>query len=185
MTLSAEIIATLKSLDRDYPRYTLKDKSYIGKVCEIYDGDTVDVILYLPEDASFKKFRIKMFGYDSPERHPRSHLPNREHIRGKALESMEALWRYATNTDLFTYTHETLVRVECGEWDKFGRIVAKIYRIRDNDYNNIDFCVNDAMVENMYGVPHHSSHSQASNTQFKKHSRFLHNDEDAFLHTSF
>lgn len=145
-------VSHLKGLTRDYPRYTLKDKVYLGKVCEIYDGDTLDIILYLPDDNTFKRCRVKMHGYDSPEIHPRRDAPGREDIKCRALESMEALWQYSTNTELFTYNHTTLVRVECGDWDKYGRIFAKIYRIRNDNLDDIDFCVNEAMIANAFGI---------------------------------
>lgn len=159
ITTDAHPAVLLKQLNKEFPRYTLKDKVLLGKVCDIYDGDTVDVILYLPDDKSFKRYRIKMHGYNSPEIRPRSGTPNRQHIRGRALESLEALWKYATNTELFTYHHDTLVRVECGEWDKYGRVIAKIYRIHGGDLDDIDFCVNDAMIQNAFGLPLNSSSS--------------------------
>jgi hypothetical protein len=133
----------LKEMDRSFPLHTLKGNVYIGKVCEVYDANTLDAIIYAPEEDAFRRYRMKLNGYNP--------IPHTYWL--KTIETLEALWQYATDTDMFTYEHETLVRVECGDWDKYGRLQTTIYRVNNDDLDDVMFCVNDAMVQSGHGVP--------------------------------
>jgi endonuclease YncB( thermonuclease family) len=55
----------LQNLTDDIELFTLEGKTFQSKIVKVYDGDTCFAVFYLNNQPV--KFKIRMYGYDSPE----------------------------------------------------------------------------------------------------------------------
>ena len=129
----------------DYEDIDIKMFSFNGhkckvKIVDVYDGDTFTGIFFYKNDKM--KYKFRCYGYDSPEMKPLKTIPNRETIKKKAKESKQKFIELS-NCD------RNFVVVEFGNFDKYGRILAKVYRKDTNLY------VNDEMVKQGYAVEYY------------------------------
>lgn len=107
-------------------KFSLENKCVVGKCVHVYDGDTVHVIFRIPNlnDQAYK-WVIRLTGIDTPEMKSKDAAEKaaavraRDYLRGEILNK--------------------IVVVECGEFDKYGRLLGQIY------VN--DICLNHKMVE--------------------------------------
>jgi endonuclease YncB( thermonuclease family) len=103
-------------------------KSY-GRVIDIYDGDTIKVIL--PTFDSYYKFTIRLNGIDTCEIRSKDKV-----LQDNALKARNRLLELLTNNKVNTKndiknileSDVYLVWVECCNKDKYGRILANIYK---------------------------------------------------------
>ena len=86
---------------------------YRCKIVKIIDGDTVDVDIDLGFGVWMHKERIRLYGIDTPE------LRNHEQ-KIKAMESKRRLVELLNQT-------QNIVNVECGQFDKFGRVLVTLF----------------------------------------------------------
>ena len=106
-------------------KFSLEDKIFIGKVVEVYDGDTCKIAIYFKNE--FMKFTMRMLGYDTPE------LRTKNEIEKKfGYISKEMLERLILNK---------IVKVFCHKFDKYGRILCSIIVINMDNKEEIN--VND------------------------------------------
>jgi endonuclease YncB( thermonuclease family) len=129
--------------NKNFPRYSLKGCTCFGIAISIYDGDTCDLLLCLPnEENTIKRFRVRMMGYNSPEiRQPLLMDKNEKRIRkATAIAAKDKLW------SLLGGNTNEILKVECHNWDKYGRLLAKVYRINNNS-QYVEYCINDIMAE--------------------------------------
>jgi endonuclease YncB( thermonuclease family) len=121
----------------DLPYFTFKGNIFYAKPCNIYDGDTFSIIFEYKGELI--KYRCRCIGYDSPEMKPLLSNPNRKNeieLAHKARDRLEELLN----------KHKTkLVKIECFDFDKYGRLLVKIWNLVDEK------CINDIMVEEGYG----------------------------------
>tara|TARA_S200000501_G_C20725822_1_gene700547 strand:- start:107 stop:553 length:447 start_codon:yes stop_codon:yes gene_type:complete len=118
------------------PFYNLNNKKFLCKVVDIYDGDTCTIIF--KNNRKFQKYKVRMNGYDSPEMKPNKNIKNRSTIIKNAKNAKLALSNMILNK---------IVTIECGPWDKYGRLLGTIYI----KYNNKQLNINKWMIENNYG----------------------------------
>lgn len=102
------------SLGKDF---SFCGESFRAKVVEVYDGDTIRIVF---DVAGFGRvqWRARMVGYDSPEMKPPLSDPGREEIKKKAVAARVALVGRVLNK---------VVRCDCGEFDKYGRVLVMLY----------------------------------------------------------
>ena len=117
---------------QDVDLFSLKGNRYPCRIVSVYDGDTCTALFKM--DKNFVKFKVRMLGYDSPEMKPRINLPDREEIKKNAVLAKEAL---------ISKTKDKKIILECGNWDKYGRLLGTLY---DGDLN-----INEWMIESEYG----------------------------------
>ncbi len=135
--------------------FSLQNQSFTAKVVDVYDGDTCTVIFYYL--GKWMKYRVRCLGYDSPEMKPSKQIPDREEYIRKAMEARNYFASCVTNCviDLKTPytktemkalidTNTKLIRLDCGGWDKYGRLLGDFYV--DGRY------INEMMVQCEYGV---------------------------------
>nr|QFG74487.1 MAG: hypothetical protein [Megaviridae environmental sample] len=122
------------------PTFSLKDQIKKCKVVDIYDGDTCKVVFNLKD--KLYKWTIRMEGYDTPEMRPPLSDPNRDNIKKLAILSKNYLITLINRPNQLVY-------IKCGGFDKYGRLLGKIYT--DKKCEN---CVNDIMIEKGYGKPY-------------------------------
>lgn len=111
------------------------------KVVDVYDGDTITVTFSYR--CKIIKYKVRMYGYDSPEMKPSKDMINRDTEIKKAKEAKAYLEKLIGNK---------IVILECGKFGKFGRLLGKIY-IKGSCFKN-GLYVNGHMVERGYGKPY-------------------------------
>ena len=63
---------------KDTPLFTFVGKTVTAKVVDLYDGDTVDAVLWV--DQKMQRFKVRMYGYDAPESKPLKTVEHRERV---------------------------------------------------------------------------------------------------------
>lgn len=117
---------------KDVTLFSLKGNRYPCRIVSVYDGDTCTALFKM--DKKFVKFKVRMLGYDSPEMKPRLNIPDRDKIKEDANAAKEALILKTKNEKII---------IECGDWDKYGRLLGTLY---DGNLN-----INEWMIESEYG----------------------------------
>jgi endonuclease YncB( thermonuclease family) len=126
--------------DKDVPYFSLKGMTFYAMPCHIYDGDTFDVIFRYKEELI--KFRCRALGYDCPEMKPLLSNPNRIHEKELAILSKNKLLE-------LLYKHPTkLIKIECFHFDKYGRLLIKMWNMVDEK------SINEIMIEDGYAKPY-------------------------------
>lgn len=133
-----------KSLDV----YKLKGK-FRCKVVEVYDGDTITIILF--NKCGFEKHKLRMYGYDSPEMKPKKNVPNRNQEIEMAKISRDKLKELIL---------DKVVIFESKGYDKYGRLLGNIYK--RNFCNKLN--INIYMVQNGYGYQYFGGTKKNPNT---------------------
>lgn len=124
--------------DENVDYFTFEGMTFYAKPCNIYDGDTFSIIFMFKGEAI--KYRCRCYGYDTPEMRPSLKDPNRENEKKLALEAKNRF------IELLNKNDTKLVKVECLNFDKYGRLLVKVY-------NNIDeLSINEIMVNEGHGV---------------------------------
>ena len=123
--------------DKDVPYFNFKNKSFIAKPCHIYDGDTFSVIF--DYHGELIKYRCRCYGYDTPEMRPLLKNPNRDHEKKLAYAAKARI------IELLEAHPSKLIRIECLDFDKYGRLLIKAF-------NNVnEKSINEIMVEEGHG----------------------------------
>ena len=108
-------------------------KSY-GRLIDVYDGDTIKVIL--PAFGSYYKFTMRLNDIDTCEIRSKDKI-----LQNNAIKARDRLFELATNSKVNTKndiknlleSDVYLVWVVCCNKDKYGRILANIYKDKDKD----------------------------------------------------
>jgi len=133
------IIQQLKSLQNkeEMKCFSFKGKTFLGLPTNIYDGDTLSILfMYNGEPI---KYRCRSLGYDSPEMKPLLSNPNREN------EKVFAIAAKTRFTELLNKNPEGVVKFECFDFDKYGRLLVKLWNLVDEK------SINDMMIEECHG----------------------------------
>lgn len=148
-----------ESMEEELMRATKgKDFSFEGawllaKVVDVYDGDTLRIVFWYRREII--QYRARMNGYDSPEMRPPKSKPNRDAEIAAAKNAKEALaGRLETG----------LIRVHCGGFDKYGRLLITAYTRDTRDTRDgagqaaaeppRGQSVNEWMIKSGHGVPY-------------------------------
>lgn len=116
-----------------------KNFQEIGKVVNVYDGDSVKIIM--PFDNKLYRFTCRLEGIDTPEIRSSSELEKtfakkvRDQLREKAMNK--------------------LVSVKCSGLDKYGRLLAII------QLDNEEKTVNDWLIEEGYAFKYDGGTKQS------------------------
>lgn len=125
-TLDTSINKSSKQILLSDCTYKNTDKfSFIGKIFEakcvkVYDGDSITVVFKLFDE--FKRFSVRMNGYDSPE------------IRSK--NDTEKQWAIKSRDFLSDLILNKIIYLECNDYDKYGRILG-VVKINNKNVNLI------------------------------------------------
>ena len=137
---SKNIINQLKIQDEKMDYFSFDGLCTLARVVDIYDGDTCTIIFNY--NNQFIKYKIRAFGYDTCELHPRKNIENRDQHIAKATSQQQA---FAT---LLMY-NEGIVEVQMRGFDKYGRILGIFY---GQDKNT---SINDIMVHRYDAKPYY------------------------------
>ena len=119
--------------------YKLKG-NYRCKVVDVYDGDTVTIVLL--NKLGYEKHKLRMYGYDSPEMKPKLNHPNRDEEIRKAKEAKKYI------SDLIL---NKIVEFESMGYDKYGRLLGKLYLL--NCCSKVE--LNQLMIDKGHGYSYH------------------------------
>lgn len=118
--------AELNGIDGEkLPLFTLDKCVFDAKIVRVYDGDTCFAVFKLHNQHV--KFKVRLQGYDSPEMNPPLDSKNREREKKAAQTCKEELEKHVLNK---------IVKLRCGKWDKYGRLLGTLYvdNININNY---------------------------------------------------
>lgn len=138
-----------KLLELNYkttPEFSLDGSTLLCRIVDVYDGDTVTAAMLLHNQPV--TFRCRLLGIDAPEM---KNSTKTEAIAARnALISMCSSVAFsnpdATRDDVRTHLeiHKKLMRVECGDWDKYGRLLVTL---KSHDGNFRATSCNQALID--------------------------------------
>ena len=129
----------LKYKTNELELYKLKG-NFRAKVVDVYDGDTITIVIF--NKYGFEKHKLRMYGYDSPEMKPKLDVPDRENGIAKAKEAKKFLSDIVLNN---------IVEFESMGFDKYGRLLGKIYQLEY--FSKVD--INQLMIDNGHGYAYY------------------------------
>tara|TARA_B110000438_G_C15605664_1_gene560012 strand:+ start:424 stop:849 length:426 start_codon:yes stop_codon:yes gene_type:complete len=123
----------------DAPDFSFEGQEIEAKVVSVYDGDTVRVVF--PLQSVMYKWNCRLTGVDTPELRTRCKLEKeygykvRDYLRDKILNKV--------------------VKIKCGDFDKYGRLLIEII-CKD------DTCsVNQWLIDNDYAFAYDGGTKQS------------------------
>lgn len=119
-----------KHIPNDAELFSLNGYNTYCRVIKCYDGDTIHVIFKF--NKTYKKFKVRLYGIDCSE------------IKSQSECSKNAK-EYIENMIL-----NKIVRLECLKYDKYGRILGKIYTLPNNIFINTEL-INRGFAIQYYG----------------------------------
>ena len=127
-------------------KFSFKDQTMIAKCVKCYDGDTITVILAVENNVH--KFSVRFLGIDCAE--IKSSNPEERELGKKARDF------------LASRILNKFVILKCGEFDKYGRILAEVYETQTNKNEPVkplkwENSVNYLMLENKYGYKYYGA----------------------------
>jgi len=135
------------------PTYSLKGIRTRCKVVNVYDGDTLWIVISL--HGSLYKYKVRMLGYDSPEMKPPLSQVNRDLEIQAAVQAKAHIIQLLDGKEVY---------VEFMEYDKYGRPLAKLYtHAKPLCCLGVleETCVNDEMVQNGHGKTYDGGKKEA------------------------
>lgn len=143
----------LMNATNDIALFSLEGQTLVGKIVNVYDGDTCKVVFRL--GGELLKFNCRMNGYDTPEMRPPKSKPGREKeiVAAKAAKArlIELVMGFGQ-----------LVRVKCGKFDKYGRLLTDIY------VEGQEKSVNQMLVDEGFGYEYGGGTKNETFAQDKK-----------------
>jgi len=126
--------------DKTIPYFSFKGKTFYALPCHIYDGDTFSVIF--DYKGELVKYKCRCMGYDTAEMKPSLKDENR-------LEQKELAHKAKDRLIELLGKHETkLIKIECLDFDKYGRLLINIWNMVDEK------SINTIMIEEGHGKPY-------------------------------
>ncbi len=98
---------------KDAPEFSLNYKTFLAKVSKVTDGDTIRAVIYL--NAAPTRFVFRLNGIDTPE----CRKGDAKEFGKRVKEILQGM------------IEGKIVKIEAGDFDKYGRILAKVYTFAD------------------------------------------------------
>lgn len=138
---SKELLDKIEKQDKEKMKcFSFKDHIFYGYPTNIYDGDTFSLLFVYKDEVI--KYRCRCTGYDSPEMKPSLSNQNRDNEKALAHKAKERLIELLGK-------HETkMIKVKCGDFDKYGRLLIEIWNMVDNE------SINEIMIKEGHGKPY-------------------------------
>jgi endonuclease YncB( thermonuclease family) len=115
--------------------FSYRNKKFYVKIVSLYDGDTGRMVFR--DNLRMIQYKFRLYGVDTPEMKPLMSLPNRDEEIKKAKKAKEFLEKEILNK---------VVYVECLDFDKYGRILVKIYPSKSSKD-----LINQKLIEKGFG----------------------------------
>jgi endonuclease YncB( thermonuclease family) len=136
MMPSPDEIARFSPYDKHSPQWTLSGLDTLARVVSIYDGDTLMAVV--PCAGGFFRFSVRLDGIDTCEMNSAAAAN-----RNIARLARDRLGQMITNTDFgwddVLERDVCLVRLKCGGFDKYGRLLASVFSAgtQKKSYNDV------------------------------------------------
>jgi len=117
------------STDTNTPYVSYENIKQLVKILRIVDGDTIDVAMYHQETKKIFKYRIRLYGIDTPESKPLKSNPDREQEMAAAKMSKQAM------IDKMQENNNVVV-VKLYKPDKYGRLLGTFYGKNEENIND-------------------------------------------------
>lgn len=149
--------SVFKDFDYKTPEFSLKGEKQYARVVDIYDGDTLSVVIRLFDQSSFFKFQARLQGIDTCELKSAS-ARNKELARKARFKIIETLCPNnplltidISKNDIKSYLSKNIivVWVECFSFDKFGRLLIDIFPTKDSQ------SLSDMLLSCRLAYPYH------------------------------
>jgi endonuclease YncB( thermonuclease family) len=134
----------------DVPEFSLNGINTIGKIVDIYDGDTCKIILIYENNLLLFNCRLK--NVDTPEMKPLKTKINRDVEIQNAIKCRNKLIQISTNCNIdlddkltkkelqsILLDNNKILKIKCYEFDKYGRLLVELF------FN--DKSINDILIE--------------------------------------
>jgi endonuclease YncB( thermonuclease family) len=158
-----DLINELKNIKSDdINEFSLNNIKTIGKVVEIYDGDTCKIVLIT--NNMLYKFNCRLIGLDTPEMKPSLTKNNRELEISNAYRSRNRLIKLSTscNIDIDSTikkqdckmvidSNTKIITVFCHEFDKYGRLLVSLYNNEDDVISYNDTLISEGFAKKYDG----------------------------------
>jgi len=132
----------------DIPEFSLQGITTVGKLVDIYDGDTCKIILIHKNDLM--KFNCRLKFLDTPEMKPPKDKQNRDEEIKNAIKCRNRLIQLTTTCNCLLEETKTkaqikkmleknnkIVTVKCHEFDKYGRLLVELITDTEKTINNL------------------------------------------------
>lgn len=117
------------STDINTPYVSYQHIKQLVKILRIMDGDTVDAAMYHQDTKKIFKYRIRLYGIDTPESKPLKSNPDREQEMAAAKMSKQAMIDKMQENN-------NLVVVQLYKPDKYGRLLGTFYGKNGENIND-------------------------------------------------
>jgi len=115
--------------DTNTPYVSYENIKQLVKILHVVDGDTVDAAMYHQETKRIFKYRIRLYGIDTPESKPLKSNPDREQEIAAAKMSKQAIIDKMKENN-------NLVVVQLYKLDKYGRLLGTFYGKNEENIND-------------------------------------------------
>ena len=125
------------------PIFTLERSFVQGKIVDVYDGDTVKIVLNLPINSQYFRWNCRLSGINTPE------------IRTKNIKEKE--FGLLVRDKLKERIENKILLIKCGEFDKYGRLLVEIYENQEAALWSAPhqlYSINNWLIENNYAKPY-------------------------------
>ncbi len=120
--------------------FSLNERLVKGKCVDVYDGDTIKLVLAIPFDEDkLYKWNCRINRVDTPE------------LRTKNKKEKE--YGYEVRNKLREKILNKILDVKCLEFDKYGRLLVELYT-EDKE------CINDWLIQNNFAFEYHGGTKQ-------------------------
>jgi endonuclease YncB( thermonuclease family) len=137
--------------DENTPYFTYEDVRMIVKVVRVIDGDTIVIVMKQEGTNKIYKYRVRLYGIDTPESRPPRDQSNRAVEIAASLDAKMALIQKLSEVNYY-------VTIHFHHFDKYGRLLGTIY---GKDGVN----VNQWLVINHYAVAYNGKTKKAFEPQ--------------------
>lgn len=139
------------------PLFSLNGTKCWGRMTNLYDGDTCKVVIKLFD--SYYKFNVRMYGIDTCEIKSKEEENKKKAImaRNRILQMVSkqniTLDRAYTKKEIESILENNvcMVWLECLEFDKYGRLLANIYRTPDSKENFAHILIKEKLGYEYFG----------------------------------
>ena len=133
------------------PKFEFVGYTTFCKVIKVYDGDTVTIAIKFK--GKFYREQCRLAGIDAPELKTKDQEEKRLAIAAKLY--LEGL------------VLNKVVKIKCGEWEKYGRLLGTLY-IRDEKSRFLGFGYNINVNQVMIGKRHAKPYDGGTKDSWKK-----------------
>ena len=131
----------LNASTENTPLFSLNGLKMKGKIIDIYDGDTITIAIFKPL-GEIKCFKCRLYGIDTPElKGQQSEFGIRSRNKliewitnGKTVLQSNTIYT-RDNIKTICKENNSLVTIECGPFEKYGRLLITIFTKNGTNIN--------------------------------------------------